>query len=413
MIKKYNTTIKIVFLLFVALVFTSVKAQDSFSKNVDLYVSPRSGTFSVGSTFNVGVYINTKNQNINTINLDLQFDPKKITVIKPTGGNSIMGIWVEAPVYDNTKGYIHMSGVVPEGIITNSGLITNITFKVIATGDTQVSLKPTTEVLLNDGLGTKANTVLSKAKFTFVRNEESSVFISSDTHPFQDVWYNNNNPVFSWESDKNNVLGYSVLLDSNPGTESPLVINTNENNKSYLGVKDGVQYLHVKANSSGSWSRTAHFTFRVDTEPPLSFKPKINLLNSKEGEKQYIVFFNTSDDTSGINHYEVGVVNVKNKNALPVFIQAESPYVLPLDTDKNSRIIVRAYDNAGNVEESYVSTSISLRNIIIIIIFVIIFILLLVHYLFGHHIGRNIVKAYKFFKQLVKKDHEIQDIQAE
>lgn len=49
----------------------------SSKPNVDIYTAPRNGTFSVGSNFNVGVYINTKNQNINTISLDLRFDPKK------------------------------------------------------------------------------------------------------------------------------------------------------------------------------------------------------------------------------------------------------------------------------------------------------------------------------------------------
>jgi hypothetical protein len=412
MIKNIKLYIKIFFIVFILFLNNSVFAETN-KPNVDVYISPRMGTFSVGATFNVGVYINTKNQNINTINLDLQFDPKKISVIKPTGGNSIMGVWIDAPVYDNKQGSIHMSGVVPEGINTNAGLITNIAFKVLSAGDTQISLKNTTEVLLNDGMGTKSGINLSKSNLTFVRAEMESVLISSDTHPFQDAWSNNNNPTFSWESNGSNILGYSVILDSNPNTEPPVVINNIENNKSFTNLKDGIQYLHVKANINGVWSKTAHFAVRIDTTTPDEFKPNVNLLSNSDGVKQYMVFFNTNDDTSGIDHYEVGIVNTKNKNALPIFVQAESPYVLPLNTDKDSQVVIKAFDAAGNTREEYVSTSLNIKNIILIILGCVIFLLLVLHYLFGHHIGRNIVKAYKFFKQLVKKDHEIDNIQAE
>jgi len=194
----------------------------------------------------VGVYINTKNQNINTISLDLRFDPKKLAIVKPTGGNSIMGVWIDAPVYDNQKGFLRMSGVIPEGINTNSGLITNISFKVLSAGDSQIFLNNTTEVLLNDGLGTKSGVNLFKSNLSFVRSEDDAVFISSDTHPFQDIWSNNNNPVFAWESGNLNILGYSIVLDNNPNTEPDLTIDTTEINKAYTNLQDGVHYFHVK-----------------------------------------------------------------------------------------------------------------------------------------------------------------------
>ena len=410
MFKKNIIYLTIFIFVFSACVPFLINAQTEVNKNIDLYISPRSGTFSVNSIFTVGVYVNTKNQSINTINLNLQFDPKKLAVVKPSGGNSIMGVWVESPVYDNKLGFVKMAGVVPEGVVTSSGLITTVSFKVIAAGESQIYFDKATEILLNDGLGTKASVIFSKSTISLVRPLSGGAIIYSDTHPFQDIWSNNNNPTFSWDIVAQNILGYSVVLDSKPNTQPPAVINNSESTVSFDSVNDGIQYLHVRANQENNWTDSAHYQIRVDTVPPVEFKPSISLIDNKDGISQYMVFFNTSDDTSGIDRYEVGVINTKNKTALPVFVQAESPYVLPLDTNKDSKIIVRAFDLAGNTTEAYVSVATNKMKIAAIIIGSIFVLLLILHYLLGHHIGRNLYKAYLFFRQLIKKDHDNSDL---
>jgi hypothetical protein len=76
-------------------------------------------------------------------------------------------------------------------------------------------------------------------------------------------------------------------------------------------------------------------------------------------------------------------------------------------------VLVRAFDAAGNLRESYAAVSFDFRIIVFSIIVFVVLVLLIVHYLLGHHIGRNFVRAYRFFKQLVKKDHEINNNQTE
>src|SRR5258708_5023260 len=116
-------------------------------------VTPGSGTFQEGSTFEVPVFVNTRGNNINAIELHVSFDPNVLSVIKPSGGKSIIGLWVEPPSYDNTKGSVKVIGAIPGGITSNSGLIVTITFKANKTGQTAVSVTDASQVLLNNGLG--------------------------------------------------------------------------------------------------------------------------------------------------------------------------------------------------------------------------------------------------------------------
>lgn len=68
-------------------------ASDLLRKS-DIFITPGTGSFLVGSTFESQVYIDTKGNNINAINLKINYDPTKLSLINPTGGKSIFGIWV-------------------------------------------------------------------------------------------------------------------------------------------------------------------------------------------------------------------------------------------------------------------------------------------------------------------------------
>src|SRR5690349_12722131 len=124
----------------------------SLLPRAEVFFSPRTGTFLEGSTFEIPIFINTRGNNINTIELSIGFDQNKLRVINPSGGRSIIGIWVEPPFYDNSRGLIRLVGVIPNGIKTDSGLIATVTFKAVATGETSLTIKNDSNILLNDGL---------------------------------------------------------------------------------------------------------------------------------------------------------------------------------------------------------------------------------------------------------------------
>ena len=121
----------------------------------EVSLSPRSGSFVEGSTFQVSILLNTNGKSVNGIEIMVNFDKDKLSIINPSSGTSIIGVWVEPPGYDNTRGTASYVGVVPNGIVTNSGLVGMITFKAKATGRAVISFNSNSKILLNDGLGTE------------------------------------------------------------------------------------------------------------------------------------------------------------------------------------------------------------------------------------------------------------------
>ena len=114
--------------------FTQAQTQEAVSPKAALFLSPRIETVLVGSRFDVSIFLNTYGNSINTAQLDLKFPPDKLTIVKPSGGQSFISLWVEAPTYSNVKGTASFVGGIPGGIITESGLLTTITFKAKASG---------------------------------------------------------------------------------------------------------------------------------------------------------------------------------------------------------------------------------------------------------------------------------------
>lgn len=406
------------FLFFIVL-FTSGFVANAQTINLDasklvpkaeVYFSPRSGSFVEGSTFDVPIFINTKGSSINSIEVRINFDKNKLSIVKPSGGISIIDVWVEPPSYDNTKGTASYVGVIPNGIVTDSGLIGTITFKTKGVGKATVSFGSNSRVLLNDGLGTEASVDFGRAEYNVLYKAPDGVNIFSETHPFQGTWYNNNSPIISWDQDPL-VEGFSYVLDDKPSTIPPNEINTKDTSMSFENLEDGIWYFHIKANKKGVWGNTGHFLIKIDTAPPAIFKPEINyLLGAAILVDRILVSFYTTDNLSGVDHYEVGVIDKTQPTTVsPVFVQAESPFQIPTSDNSKLRVIVRAVDSAGNIRDSSIDVSkpwalVSFveKYALYILLFIIIVgvITLILHYIFGHHIIRKI----RQFKEFIKKE---------
>ena len=107
---------------------------NSLLSSVSLQFSPRQASFVEGSTFEVPILVDTKGVSINTLNITVRFDAEKLSIIKPAGGTSIIGLWLEPPSYDNVRGTASYVGAIPNGIVTSSGIVGTITFKAKKTG---------------------------------------------------------------------------------------------------------------------------------------------------------------------------------------------------------------------------------------------------------------------------------------
>lgn len=377
--------------------------------HINVSFAPVSGTFVQNSTFQVPILIDTRGASINGIDLKISFDASKLSIIQPSNGKSIIGVWVEPPAYDNSRGTASFVGVIPNGITTSSGLVGTITFQAKGTGRATVKFMSNSNILLNDGLGTSAATNFGRAEYDLIPKPPEGVIIHSETHPSQDTWYNNNNPSVTWERELG-VIGFSYVLDNKPSTVPENTILTTDTNKSYQNLTDGLWYFHVKAIKNGAWGTTGTFLIRSDTTPPADFKPKAEyLVAATIMVERTLVSFLTTDNLSGIDHYEVGVID-KSQPATesPVFTRAESPYQVPLTGVKSLRVIVRAVDRAGNVKDASIDVktpriiSQFINEYLTYILFGVLtlaFLMLLIHYLFGHKLLAHLRRALAVVKE--------------
>jgi hypothetical protein len=360
--------------------------------------SPHSGAFTEGSTFQVPITIDTEGKSVNAVELHISFNASKLQIIEPTGQKSIIGLWVEPPVYSNTAGTLKLVGVIPSGISTKSGLIANVTFKALRSGDTKLSMTSQSQVLANDGLGSPVSTIFGEALYTITPIAPEGPNVFSETHPFQDHWYNNNSPVLNWDKDPG-VSDYSYTTDNQPFTVPENTANTNDNRISLPDVPNGISYFHLKSRRGGVWGGTTHFALHVDSLPPASFTPTYDQLRSGGT----LVSFFTTDSLSGIDHYEVGVIDMNDPpNTIPVFVQAQSPYQLPLKTSGDLRVIVRAVDVAGNVKDAqltvknfsylgYVRDNLTLVALLILLLLIVP--VVISHYFFVRRVSRALNQA--------------------
>lgn len=398
----------VAFILSYAFLPFNVKAANvSPAPSVEISPAQKTGSFIEGALFEVPIYINTRGQNVNTIRLSIGFDPKKISIVSASGGTSIISLWLESPVFNNTNGTEKMTGVITNGITTDYGVIATVTFRALAPGEVNLTIKDDSLVLLNDGFGTEAKIEPVRGQYTILPKPPGGVKIYSQTHSVQDHWYNNDSPVFNWDQDPG-VTGFSYVLDDKPNTVPESTVLTKDNTYGYQDLKDGIWYFHLKAQKKGFWGEATHFQVRIDTKPPESFKPSVNYIKSGDNRKAFIVF-DTKDKLSGIDHYEVNTIDIASSKSedAPVFIETTSPYLMSLLPNQDMQVIVRAFDKAGNASDNYVTIKDQfllwyfLRTNIIYVLAIVLLVLvslILVHYFVTHKVIAHMKHVYEILK---------------
>ncbi|OGZ23649.1 MAG: hypothetical protein A3A08_02175 [Candidatus Nealsonbacteria bacterium RIFCSPLOWO2_01_FULL_41_9] len=337
-------------LLFANLAFLSLPIESDATGQAKLFLSPSTGSFIVGSTFDVSVIVDTDEVSINTVKTEIYFPADYLQITAPSSGKSFFSLWLEQPVYSNIEGTISFAGGIPGGIKTSSGIVSTITFRAIKAGEAVIKILPSSNVLANDGKGTQILSTIINGAYTLKPKPPEGPVVFSQTHPDENSWYNNNNPVVSWEKEAG-VTNFSFILDGYPSTQPDNNSDIQETTKAYENLADGLWYFHIKSLKENAWGATSNFLLRIDTTPPAKFKPKVEFLLAQIVGRAF-VSFHTTDALSGIDRYEVAVID-KSEPPLgsPVFIEAESPYQLPKAISENLRVTVRAADKAGNIRD--------------------------------------------------------------
>jgi len=157
-----------------------------------LYLEPSSNQYQPGDTFIVDIKIDTEGECINAVEANLSFSQDILKVVDFNKGNSILILWVEMPstVNMNTincEGLVSFSGGIPGGYCGRisgdpgpSDSLGKMIFRIpgMIVGESKENLAEikfldTSQVLLNDGLGTKAKLNTQGAVFEIVEKIES------------------------------------------------------------------------------------------------------------------------------------------------------------------------------------------------------------------------------------------------
>ncbi len=319
-----------------------------------LLLSPPSGVFSVGSTFDVNIFLNTEGKSVNTVSTVLFFPPDKLQLVSPTIGQSIITVWTAQPIFDNRTGLVRLTGGMPGGINVQSGLITSLTFRVKQVGNsTLIKFSDESRVLANDGNGTDILSGVQNGVYNLILPPPAGPIVSSETHTDQSKWYSNKNIILRWAS-TSPVEQYSYVLDQDPVGNPDDISEGSKTSVTYKNVVDGTHYFHIKGLRDNVWGGVTTFEINVDTEPPAEFS--LGLIPSKRtSSKNQIVNFQTSDALSGVSYYEVKVIPISPGTAAlkengQFFVESTSPYQLALGIGTYD-IVVRAYDQARNYRE--------------------------------------------------------------
>ena len=335
------------------LVFISGLPAITKAQGASLYLSPKSGTFFVGSTFDVSIFINTEGYSINAVQVDLKFPSNVLQVTSPTAGDSFISIWANQPFYSNEEGIVSLKGgVLSPGIKTSAGLVSTVTFRVKASGVADISFLDSSKILLADGKGTDILKTSTGGKYNLVTSPPEGPKVFSSTHPSLTTWYRNNNPEFYWEK-TSKVTGFSYSFNRDPKDIPDNISEGESNSVSFSEVKDGINYFHIKAGKSGIWGGVSHYPIHIDTTPPPEFKIQIERFGGLT-RPEFFVNFSTKDSLSGIDYYEISTVDINDPQSSisPFFIETISPYKIPSKSSGKYLIIVNAYDKAGNYIQS-------------------------------------------------------------
>jgi hypothetical protein len=358
--KPNKTFINFSWLLFVLIfsfgIFSTVEA-------ATLSFSPSSGSYNIGQTFNVSIYVSSADQAMNAASGVITFSTDKLQITSLSKTSSIVSLWVQEPSFSNTNGTVNFEGIVLNpGFQGNSGKIIIITFKVKAAGTASLSIS-SGSVLANDGQGTNILQSLGSAQFilksTSVTEPPASesttpatkkgvpnaIQIQSSTHPDPNNWYQNTNPKFTWNLSED-ITKIAFVLDQKASTVPAKAADQLITSYQYQDLKEGVWYFHLQAKNALGWGSVSHFRVQIDKTPPESFKISIDN-NGDETNPQPYLSFETRDALSGIDHYEIQIGDQPIIKVLPQEIK-NGKYQIPITAGNTYQLIVKALDKADN-----------------------------------------------------------------
>ncbi len=332
-----------------------------------LYISPSSASVAPGKSVTVSIGVVSSDQAMNAASGVLTFPADKLEVVSVSKTGSIISLWVQEP--SSTASTVNFEGIVLNpGYTGSAGKILSVTFKAKAAGAANLSFS-SGSVLANDGEGTNILSGMGKATITITGATEKpetpvspvvpptenqpttanlppTPVVASVSHQNPNIWYQNTTVDFHWTLPKG-VTAVSYLVndkpESNPGTVSDGLVSS----YSLKNASDGIGYFHLRYKNSAGWGPIADFRFQVDTTTPAPFGIKqIERSGANVSEPAFV--WGATDTISDIDRYEVKIDDGAAIKIAANQITSENPYLLPSGLSGNHRLLVTAFDKAGN-----------------------------------------------------------------
>lgn len=329
-----------------------------------LGVTANTTVLSPGETTTLRIVVNTEGVAVNNAEAKLSFPSDVIEVVSTSKAGSILSLWVEDVSFSNSAGIITFNGGIPTpGYIGSQGLVVSVVVKAKKAGQAEFVFS-NTAVRANDGLGTNVLTSQKGITLSVVgvtvpsepttpqtdtSTSANALVIQSATHPSQTAWYANPEPEFSWTLPEG-ALEVRTLIGKNPLATPSVSYTPPISKKKVDELPDGTYYFALQVRTASGWGAISRYRVNIDTTPPKPFS--ITFPHGNTGwEPQPAVFFNTTDNESGISHYEIKI-GADDKPLRNTPHADSNPYVLPARTPGNYTLLVTAIDNAGNVRTS-------------------------------------------------------------
>jgi hypothetical protein len=157
-----------------------------------LYIDPATASLNRGDAITVAVRLDTNEEIaecINAVDGVINYSDS-VTLVDVSLGESILPVWVEAPTIDKDKRQITFAGGIPNGYcgrVEGDPRLTNVILELVFrapglqigggdnAGRAEVTFGPETTLYLNDGFGTKAETIAYGTVFTIAETIGSEI----------------------------------------------------------------------------------------------------------------------------------------------------------------------------------------------------------------------------------------------
>lgn len=386
--------LRLFLLYFVHCVLYIVFYSSASAADATLYISPITGTYTIGTTIPLRVMVSSGGDPVNAVEGKLTYDPKEIEVLDAVKDASVLSSWTIPPTYNNDEGVLSFGGLLATSTVLDRGLVVSFMVRAKRSGDVRIHFATGAAVHAADGTGGNLLAALNGGIYAIIPKEgalastsvlevdggailsevqekkdtatssdetrgevlgaATGTIITSVTHPDQALWYALATSTINWDMPEG-VARVRLALDKKPEGEGVVSYEAPMHEKTVPDVDDGIWYFHLTREFADGHTDTNAYRLNIDTTLPtnvtMSEKPRDNV-----ADPSAVFLVSATDTFSGVDHYLFMLDDETPISWVDDGTHEYHPHALKVGPHK---LVVSAVDRAGNKsDEVYVQFSI-------------------------------------------------------